>query len=58
MKKSITDSLPEKKSEYVMVNIKCKPPELYKKLQAKLKKKKTTVRDFFETCAKMYLDEK
>ncbi len=53
----ITDALPPEKGEFKMVNIKS-DPELYAKLKAKLKKRKTTVKDFFETSAKIFLNEK
>lgn len=53
----ITDALPAEKKPFKMVNIKC-DPDLYMKLKEKLKKRKTTVKDFLETSAKIFLNEK
>lgn len=52
----ISDALTPKKKDYKMVNIKS-DPDIYDRLKAKLKKKRVTVKDFFETSAKIYLDE-
>ena len=55
--KRITDELPKRSDAWKMVNIKCNP-ELYRKLKAKLKKNKVTVKDFWLTSVNIYLKEK